>query len=512
MKKLLKLILAVVMFMGILPTTLVYATAPDNNERILEYSKNYTANERTDEYALNYFSFSPYEDWASRYPEQYKVMKKITEGITSDYEKVVAIAEWVNENMTYDTTNDADGSLAAAGIPKWLRGACGEYADTAMVLLRLAGFPVKRIEGRMSGELHAWNHVFIEGRWYFLDTTNWDYNTGSLMIPADFYSEAYYITSAPHVNWDGTLTIVDANSFDIVRTIGPLPVYSTIADIPEIASETLYTDATCTKPVDPKTWKFDARNRALFTKLPAKSHRVSFNVQLDNQYKSIVPHVVDETDDNLNSFVTVPSGSDFPQVKLPVKPGYTFIGWQELYEDNGPLWNAGSGKVTKDMTMIAVFQKGTVNTNRPVTSNANNANPTTSKVLANGKAVQFEAYNIGGNNYFKLRDLAQAVNSTEKNFEVTWDGKNNAINLISNKPYTPVGGELAKGDGKAKVANHTTSKIYKDGKEISLTAYNIDGNNYFKLRDIAKAFNIGVFWDGKTNTVIIDTSKDYAEE
>jgi hypothetical protein len=126
--------------------------------------------------------------------------------------------------------------------------------------------------------------------------------------------------------------------------------------------------------------------------------------------------------------------------------------------------------------------------------------------------VTFEAYTINGNNYFKLRDFAQAVNKTEKNFEVKWDSKNNAINLISNKPYTPVGGELAKGDGKAKVANPTTSKIYKDGKEISLTAYTINGNNYFKLRDIAKAFDIGVTWDGTTNTIGIDTSVGYTEE
>jgi hypothetical protein len=141
-----------------------------------------------------------------------------------------------------------------------------------------------------------------------------------------------------------------------------------------------------------------------------------------------------------------------------------------------------------------------------------NANPTTSKVLVNGEAVEFDAYNINGNNYFKLRDLAQAVNNTDKNFEVTWDGANNAINLISNKPYTPVGGELAKGDGTAKVATPTTSKIYKDGEEVSLTAYNINDNNYFKLRDIAKAFDIGVTWDGATNTVGIDTSISYVEE
>jgi hypothetical protein len=148
----------------------------------------------------------------------------------------------------------------------------------------------------------------------------------------------------------------------------------------------------------------------------------------------------------------------------------------------------------------------------PIAPATENAVPTTSTVLVDGTSIAFEAYNINGYNYFKLRDLAQAVNNTEKNFEVTWDGANNAINLISNKPYTPVGGELAKGDGTAKVATPTTSKIYKDGKEISLTAYNINGNNYFKLRDIAKAFDIGVTWDGATNTVVIDTSISYVEE
>ena len=71
---------------------------------------------------------------------------------------------------------------------------------------------------------------------------------------------------------------------------------------------------------------------------------------------------------------------------------------------------------------------------------------------------------------------------------------------------------MANGDGKTKVATPTTSKIFKDGKEISLTAYNINGNNYFKLRDLAKAFDIGVTWDGKTNTVGIDTSIGYVEE
>lgn len=140
------------------------------------------------------------------------------------------------------------------------------------------------------------------------------------------------------------------------------------------------------------------------------------------------------------------------------------------------------------------------------------AQPTASKVLVNGSETSFEAYMIDGNNYFKLRDLAKVVSGTEKQFEVTWDGDKKAINLISNKAYTPVGGEMAAGDGEEKTPVLNTSKIYKDGQEITLKAYTINENNFFKLRDIAKAFDIGITWDGETSTVGIDTSIGYVEE
>jgi len=99
-------------------------------------------------------------------------------------------------------------------------------------------------------------------------------------------------------------------------------------------------------------------------------------------------------------------------------------------------------------------------------------NPTTSKVLVNGKIVEFEAYNINGYNYFKLRDLAQAVNNTEKNLSYLGCGKQcNQPNL--KQTLHSIRRRAGQGDGKAKVAIPTTSKIYKDGREIFLTAYNI---------------------------------------
>lgn len=63
----------------------------------------------------------------------------------------------------------------------------------------------------------------------------------------------------------------------------------------------------------------------------------------------------------------------------------------------------------------------------------------------------------------------------------------------------------------SKTPTATTSKIYLNGEEISLTAYNINGNNYFKLRDIMKIFDVYVGWDGKTSTITLDTSKGYTD-
>lgn len=138
------------------------------------------------------------------------------------------------------------------------------------------------------------------------------------------------------------------------------------------------------------------------------------------------------------------------------------------------------------------------------------AKPTTSKIIVNGKEIAFEAYTINGSNYFKLRDLAAVVSETEKQFNVSWDAKQNAIRLTSGQGYKAVGGELAVSNKPSpKVAKPTSSMIIVDGEEVQLTAYNIGNNNYFKLRDIASIFNIGVTWNGSKKTVGIDTQIDY---
>ena len=52
-------------------------------------------------------------------------------------------------------------------------------------------------------------------------------------------------------------------------------------------------------------------------------------------------------------------------------------------------------------------------------------------------------------------------------------------------------------------------QIILDGKEVTFTAYNIDGSNCFKLRDIGIAADFCVDWDGANNAIVIDTNKGY---
>ena len=56
----------------------------------------------------------------------------------------------------------------------------------------------------------------------------------------------------------------------------------------------------------------------------------------------------------------------------------------------------------------------------------------------------------------------------------------------------------------ATISNQT---IYVDGRQVSMTAYAINGNNYVKLRDVGEAVDFNVYWDG--SAVQIESNKPY---
>lgn len=169
------------------------------------------------------------------------------------------------------------------------------------------------------------------------------------------------------------------------------------------------------------------------------------------------------------------------------------------------------GKQLTDYRQIMGVNKSTTTTPTAAPASTATAKPTNATVMVNGKQIAFDAYNINNNNYFKLRDIAKVLSGSDKQFEVTWNGSTKSIELKPGSAYTSVGGELVTGKAKQQTAKLSSDKVYMNGSVANLTAYTINGNNYFKLRDLGKLLNFGVDWDGTAKCISINSSTAYTE-
>lgn len=133
--------------------------------------------------------------------------------------------------------------------------------------------------------------------------------------------------------------------------------------------------------------------------------------------------------------------------------------------------------------------------------------PSTHVVTVDGERVDPQGYNINGYNFYKLRDIAYILNGTDSQFNVTWDGANNRIVLTDDAAYQEVGGEMTSSASTAiKNVSESDSTIVLDGKTLSLTGYRINGNNYYKIRDVGSALGFSVDFDPETEIVLIGSA------
>ena len=127
------------------------------------------------------------------------------------------------------------------------------------------------------------------------------------------------------------------------------------------------------------------------------------------------------------------------------------------------------------------------------------------KIFAGGNRMPSSIYVIEDYTYIKLRDLAFILNGTEKQFNVGWDNANKAVSITTGQAYTGKAAEFAK-EHYVKTFL-TESPIYVDGVKADFTVYNIGGNNYFKLRDLAKYFDF--YLHAAADELTIDATKKY---
>ena len=129
----------------------------------------------------------------------------------------------------------------------------------------------------------------------------------------------------------------------------------------------------------------------------------------------------------------------------------------------------------------------------------------TANILINGAPASVGGYSVNDTNFFRIRDIAMLLRNTSSKFNVTWDEANQAISITPGEDYAVIGGELVSDvPEKIEVVENNTP-IFVNGRQTAITAYNINGSSYFKIRDIADAVGFNIEWDGATQTINIVT-------
>ena len=155
-----------------------------NKYSILEKRKNKLKIKFIYEISDNYYAYQKYinntEIPADRpgaqklYEQIVIVLNKIITPDMSDYDKELAIHDYIVKNCEYGYTDGANEyAFRAYGVLVQGKAVCNGYAEAMALLLNCVGVENEIMTGWADGELHAWNRVKLDGKWYQVDST-WD--------------------------------------------------------------------------------------------------------------------------------------------------------------------------------------------------------------------------------------------------------------------------------------------------------------------------------------------------
>lgn len=354
------------------------------------YAKNLklTANERTDVYALDFYKYLAQLDYVKQ--AYVKHANLITAGITDDYLKAKAIADWVTSNLAYSFVEypEDDGSFAelfpGSGVGK--TAICVGFAGVTMELFQAAGFPAKYIVGGLNNLDHAWTEVYVDGRWVFVDATaGWfDRSIAEWSVTHDLGTSALDGLSVDTMyTWNGSLYIkkVGPNGVfqdKVLKEINHYPLGGLVTSTYGYNAKDMYSDAKCTKPWNFATDKVSLSEgyNTIYVKLP--THSITFDSQGGTTIKSV------EVKPDANGYCKIPKPAN------PTRNGYTFAGWVVDNPNNSTVWDFKDWTINYDVTLYATWIKTTA-TKTNYTVSFNSQGGTAVKALtvnANSKLVK----------------------------------------------------------------------------------------------------------------------------
>ena len=149
-------------------------------------------------------------------------------------------------------------------------------------------------------------------------------------------------------------------------------------------------------------------------------------------------------------------------------------------------------------------------TNYDYINNPLNATPIESNLAVEGMDdVTPKVYEIYGQHYYSLRDIAYLVKDTPMKFSVSTEG---GLTLLPGQDLELKGTELEPTDGEQKIAEKGEGEIKIGDEAFASDYYVIDGNIYIPIREVAEMIGFTVDWDSENECVEISLVKDIIEE
>ncbi len=101
-----------------------------------------------------------------------KVLDEITKKDMSEYEKELAVYEWVVDNITGGnnsllTGNDAEAVSTPYGVLRGHNAVCVGYATTFRLFMQMMDIECKVVHN--TENYHSWDEVKLDGEWYYVD-------------------------------------------------------------------------------------------------------------------------------------------------------------------------------------------------------------------------------------------------------------------------------------------------------------------------------------------------------
>lgn len=131
--------------------------------------------------------------------QQFEEIKRFTDalvGKADEVSKFNLIFDWITKNVSYQASDNEPYSVF-----KNKRAICQGYANLLKVMLLSQKIPVTVVNGNISdGVAHAWNYVYLGGKWIISDPTNGgrqfsvdDHPTGPTFADIDLFEDEQFI-------------------------------------------------------------------------------------------------------------------------------------------------------------------------------------------------------------------------------------------------------------------------------------------------------------------------------